>query len=488
MDLLTPTHERFWLRVIFPVLLALSFASYIYFGQRYIGACDWYGYYQEAQLLANGQLQLDTPLPATQFPSQVPLGFAALNGRTLPQYPPGYPVLLGAAGTFGLEFFVSPCIGLLSALLLFAILRQQTTPLTASLFAVLWAASAIVVYGSTSVMSDLLATTCLLGAYWAYRQDRLFLSALIFGYGIAVRPSNILLAPTMVILLWGDPRRWRYLLYLLVPGSLYGWYNTIMFDAPWRTGYLDITPDLSPAVFVQHSLFYLRVTLLQFSPLLLFWAVYTWRRPSREKFAWAISFLGFWLFYSFWRSGGDRWWWCRFLLPGYPALFILAAMGFHEWREHRRTLDAAAPHARRWLVPVMTLLLALLPIYLVVYGYLQHDLWKTNKGRDYYRVVKQVETLVPPGSYVGSIEFCGSMRLYTPQLQPFLSFHDNAHDLLAYTMPRGHAAYVLVEPWNRQHVGIQKLLRHFAATKVSELNIWGGIDLYQLNPPAPPTP
>ena len=468
-----------------PLLLAAVFGLYARYRQEYIGACDWYGYYQESLLFKSGKLFLETELPATTYPAQIPLGFSYFQGHIVPQYPPGFPLLLALAGSVGLAFFVPALIGLASCLLMYRIVADLTTRRIGALFALLWAFSPIVVWGATNLMSDLAATTCLLAGYYAYRKDRLALATLALGFGIAIRPTNALLLPLWLIPLVRDRRLWRFALWFCVPAAIYGIYNHLVYGAPWRTGYLDISYDLVAEVFPQHLGFYLGQTVAQLTPLVLLLGLLGLRRLRSEAVFYLLWFAVPVLFYCFWRSGGDRWWWTRFILPGLPPLYFLGAAGLHRVPE-LLAQRLASSSLRRALYAGLTVVLALLPVYYVWFGLNQRDLWTKHKGEDYYQIVRQTEALVPPQSVVGSVEFSGSFRIYT-RLGSFLSVHENAPTLVAALLQRHRASYLIVEPWNARDPVVQTLLTRFHGAKVRDFDVWGGVTLYRLSPAAEPS-
>jgi hypothetical protein len=466
------------------IMLGLIFIVYGTYRQKYVGASDWYGYYQEARLLQTGRITLPTELPVAEYPAVVPFGFYAAGNQAVPQYPPGYPVLLALAGFLHLEFFVTPLAGLLSCLFIFLLIRDLTEPWTAAVFTVLWGFFPIVVFSSTTLMSDIVAALGLIASYYYYRRQRLFVSALWVGLSLAVRPTNALYLLVFAYPLLRDRHLMRYGVYLLVPGVLYATYNHVVFGAPWRTGYSDISHDLTSAVFSDHLAFYLRETVRQLSlPLTAFCLIGLLIKPTREKLFYLAWFLAFLLFYCFWQSGGDRWWWTRFLLPGYAPLFLLAALGFAQLR---RWLVARLPWpALR--VPAGALLLTtltLLPFRSIAFGLFEQDVWVKHKGVDYRDTVRHVAVLAPAHSYVGSIEFTGALRLYS-ELQPFVSTHPNAPRVIERVLKDGRQAFLLIEPWNRADPAIRDLLARFTATRLPDIPIWGGLELYRLEP-APP--
>lgn len=483
---LPPFLRRHGFALVFAALLTGCFLVHAHYRQRYIGAVDWYGYYQEGLLFKAGRTTLSNPLPAETFPSVVPFGFSVIaGGKVVPQYPPGFPLLIAAAAFFKLEFYLMALVGLASSLVLFLLIRDLTRDrVTAALYAVLWAFFPIVVFGSTTIMSDLVAALFVATSYWLYRRGQVFWSAFALTYALCVRPTNALYLLVFAVVLLRDRRLVRYGLCLLLPGAIYGIYNYSLYGAPWRTGYFDIRYDLVAGVFVPHLGFYLWQVFVQFSPLVLLLCCWGFRKPRDEKIFFIAWFAVFLLFYCFWRSGGDRWWWTRFLLPGFTPVFLLSALGFSRVRTLIEERRAAGPR-RLAAQAALFVLLGLTPVYYIKFGLRQKDLWLTNKGIDYYQVVKETEKNVPPGSYVGSVEFAGSFRLYTG-LGSYVSVHENSPKLVEYVLAQGHEAFVIVEPWNQTDEVVGQLLRRFAATKVRDIDVWGGLPLYRLHTPATP--
>jgi hypothetical protein len=485
----TPDHtaerlDRIFFRWIFPALLVGIFAMYGTIRQRYVGATDWYGYYQEGQLLKTGRVFLPTELPPAQYPAIVPFGYGIVGGKGVPQYPPGYPLLLAAGGFVGLAFFVTPLVGLVSCGLMFLLIRDLTDRWVAAAFTLAWAFFPIVIYGSASVMSDLVAATALLGAYYAYRRGLLVLSAWVLGFSFSVRPTNVLFLAVLLLPLARDRRLIRYGLYLLGPALLYGFYNYTIFGRPWRTGYDDIRTFLTSTVFLEHIGFYLGQTLLQCTPLLIVLAWWGLRPWSREKLFYVLWSATFFFFYCFWFFGRGRWWWVRFLLPGYPPIFLLAAMGFSRIRD-RLISQAPGLGWRSWRVTALFASIALLlPAWGIIFTWNQHDIWKRDKGHDYYEITQRVAALVPPDSFVGSVEFAGSFRLYT-SLTGFVSVYEHVPELVTEAFRQHRHVYILVEPWNQGDRAVKEAIARFSGEKIQEIPFWGGLPLYELHAPPP---
>ena len=425
--------------------------------QRYVGASDWYGYYSEALLLKSGKVHMETGLNPRAYPCTAPLSYYARDGNVVPQYPPGYPFLLALGSFLNLEFYVNPLVGVLSVVVMFLVLLKLTDKKIAVFFSVLWAFAPIVVYGSTYVMSDLAATLFILLAFYCFIQERPGASGIFMGFSLAIRPTNLLfllpLAPGLI-----KKRQWlRFGCHFLFPASLYGIFNWITYGAPWRFGYGSILKDLSISVFFPHLLFYLKEITVQFTPLLVILALVALGKKVTDSWFYGSWMLVFLLFYGFWTSGGDVWWWTRFLLPSFPALFILAALGL-------KTILATAD--QKWKIPprfgtsLLSLVTAVLVIYFVSFGNSQ-GVYRTDKGFEYYDLSKKVAGLVPPGSLVGSFELSGPIRLYT-DLESFCWHSGDAILLVRNKLKKKIPIYVVVERWNWDHYYIKKLLKEFS--------------------------
>jgi hypothetical protein len=462
------------------VLLVVAFAIFVHNRQRYIGACDWFGYFELGRLFGQGKLFLETPVPVEAYPSIVPLGFVAAGSHALPQYPPGYPLLLGVASWFGAELYVTQLVGACSIILIYLAAREFARRWIALAVASAWAFCPIVMFGSTDVMSDLVATVPLIGSYLLYRRSWLRTSALVLGLSFWVRPTNALYAVVFAGVLLRDRQFYRYVRWTIPTVAVYAVYNHFLYGALWRTGYGSIFHDLSPEVFQPHLGFYLWQTLLHIGPLTPFVFIGLLRGRRSEIAFLATWFASYLLFYCFWLSGGDVWWWIRFLLPAYPALFLLAANGLERTAEciDRRSETA---NVRRAAFAALAGLVAI-----TVFGHIKlgqssshNGLWATDKGRDYVQVVREADLFIPAGAYVGSVEFCGTFRLYS-RAQPFLSTHANAPELARDLIARQVPVYLIVEPWNAPDPNIHAMLENNASELVREINLWGGLKVFRL--------
>jgi hypothetical protein len=332
----------------------------------------------------------------------------------------------------------------------------------------------LTVYGSTMLMSDLAATTTLLAGFLAWRRGRPMAAAWLFGLGILVRPTNVLFFAPFLLVLPRDRATFRLLLHLAVPCALYALYNHLLYGAPWRTGYTNVGGQLSAAVVPEFAAFFFSITWTLLTPVLLGLAGLALARPTRERIFLLLWPLVFIAFYSFWSAGGaDKWWWARFILPGYPALFLLAADGAET---ARRWL---ASFGRGWSV-LPWLLLAVLPVQFLRFGIAQPDLWIRTTGAPNRELVEQLAATLPPGALIGSLEHASSLYLYTP-FTPFVSVQHQAPQLVDDALRQGRRVFLLPEPWNEEHPRIRTLLDRFAHREVGRFHTpWRDQKLYEL--------
>lgn len=468
---------RFRLFLLAGLTLLLIYGSY---RQRYIWGVDSFGYYQLGQLFSEGRIFLPAPF-ASQAPEVlVPWGFTAQpTGRIVPQYPPGFPLLLALGHLLRAPLWVTPMIGVISCAVLFGLLRTRVVLGTALLFTAAWALMPLTVYGSTMVMSDLAAATALMAGLLAYRHNRLVSAAWIFGLSIAIRPTNVLfLAP--FFLLVGRERNARWLVvHLAAPCLLYAAYNHFLYGAPWRTGYGNVMGSMSVRNLPEVFSFFVTTTWTLLTPIVLGFAavgLWRWNRGKMFLVLWALVFA---VFYSCWTAGGiDRWWWARFILPGLPALFLLAAEGFESVQ---RWGEKFARNSHWWRALIALPVLAV-PLLQLQFGRAQDDLWQRNTGVLNRELVERVREVVPAGSLVGTLEHASTFYLYS-DLIPFVIVEPRAPLLVEEALGAGRRVFLLPEPWNLEHAVLAEIRRRFTLVEVARYDLpWPELRLWEVRP------
>ncbi|MBP0001978.1 MAG: hypothetical protein J7641_23795 [Cyanobacteria bacterium SID2] len=457
-------------------LVVFAFLVYSIFRTQYVGGADSYGYYSLALLLAKGKLTLPTLLDPVQFPAVAPLGYMADGDRVVPTYSPGYPFLMAIASFLNLESFVTPIVGALSIVLVYACTYHHVSRRGIALFfAAVWAFSPIVVWGSTSIMSDLIASCFGLLAYYALLKDKPAISGLVIGLSLTVRPTNGLLLIIFAIPLLGT---WhtllRYVLGFGVGAIPVAVYNSLQFGLPWKTGYGNIRDGLSGDVFLHHSAYYLRQTFRVFTPIVLLAVVPLWQNFRRYGYL-AVWFVAYWVFYSFWWPGADAWWYTRFLLVGYPPLLILSAIGLETVFDR---LDRSWSGSKKFLPKLATVL----GIFMFVHFYL------FSAGKAQFRIEKQssffndsakVTSIVPANSLVGTVEFSGALRLYS-NLETFRWDHESATKVIDYAQANQLPVYLIIEPWHWEHPQLEPIKQKHQLERVEKLSIWADTYLHEV--------
>jgi hypothetical protein len=462
--------HAFWLASLALLLV------YGTFRQRYLWGVDSFGYYQLGKLMSEGRVLLETTFPTHAPEPLVPWGFHALgDGRAVPQYPPGFSLLLAIGHLLRAPLWVTPACGVISCWLMFGLLRTRVAATTALMFTAAWAVMPLTIYGSTMLMSDLVATATLMGGLLAFRHQRVALAAWVFGFSIMVRPTNVFFLLPFALLLKPDRTALRFGFHFAIPCALYALYNHLLFGAPWKTGYGSIGGSFSADIVPQFFMFFSGVTWTLLSPVMVLLAALALARPTRERLFLLLWALVFAVFYSFWAGGAtDRWWWARFILPGYPALFLLAAEGWESARAWglRRI-------GRLWPAVVALPVLAL-PVHYLKFGWAQNDLWLRTTGVPNYELVQQVRARVPAGSLVGSLEHASTLHVYT-DLTPFVSVHRRTPELVEDALAQGRSVYLLPEPWLMGDEVVQDLLRRFQAVEIARFDSpWAGQQLFEL--------
>jgi hypothetical protein len=443
-------------RLLAGLALAAIFIFFSVHRQRYVGAADWYGYYAESLLFRQGQLTMKTAFPPARYPAFAPLGFNAVGNKIIPQYPPGFPLLLALFGLLGLEFFVNALAGVLTILILYLILRNSVNRGMALLYTLLWTFFPVSLFISIRLMSDLIATLFILLTYYFFTRNKIFWSGVAFSYAVAVRPSCVLFFIIFLPLIFRKKKFWPFCFSAAIIGSLYGFYNWIVFGKPWMTGYQGAANELTGTVFLHHFIYYGKIIFILMTPLLLIPALLTLVRRKPHSWFYFSWLAAFWIFYSFWRAGADSWWYLRFLLPGLPALFILSAIGMQDIRER---LLIWKPRWQPLLNAAAVLILFIMLPYFNAFS--DRNLVLTaDKGEMYYQATKKMQSLVPPNALVGGLEMSGPIRLYT-DLESFRWDQPQSLKLIHDFLKKDRPIYLLIEPWNRQHPAIKIIAETF---------------------------
>ena len=342
-------------------LTLLCAAAILVIGVRYgafiAAGSDSFGYVVQAEALAGRRSLQPDPLAASApWPdalwSLTPHGYIALaDGRVAPAYPPGFPLLMAAFAAVGGEramCLVLPLAGVATILATFLVGQQLGGNGVGSSAALLMFTSPVLLFHASVPMSDLPAAafwTCALAAVLSATPVGATIGGLLSGAALLVRPSLAPLALAlagMAVFANPDephPTRARRRSALFFAGMLPGVaallaFNAVRYGLPWQSGYGSWS-----ALFGAD---YLGVNLLQFArwsmemhTIFVFLGLLTVipfvRRAAgetatarRQIVLLLLYVLAVWVCSAFY-TPFDNWTFLRFLLPAFPALFVLAA-------------------------------------------------------------------------------------------------------------------------------------------------------------------
>jgi hypothetical protein len=433
---------------------------------------DSYGYLSQAELWRAGSLRIEQPV-VREFPwasatwSFAPLGYAptpADNGDIVPVYSPGLPMLMAAAKAIGGQaamFWIAPVFGAVLVIATFGIGARVATRSVGVAAALLVALSPVVLYMTLWPMTDLPNAACWALATWAAlgtTRGRMLAAGALAALAIFIRPNLFLIGALMGLWIlardlserrdrpvWTRIDRAVCFGLAILPGIFAVMaFNYALQGSPLRSGYGTIAEVLvadqlddnvrnytwslvrsqSPLVF------------LGFIPLVLPIAgVWLTKDRSRDALLLACVTLGTLVSYAFY-APYDAWWYLRFLLPMWPALFI----GF-AWLVYR----GARGRAGLWIAASV----------IIVAGY---GLWFLSTEHigaiegDEHRYVTSaqlVSEMTPANSVIITWQHSGSVRYYGERmtlrwdtLPP-----ESLEQAIRWFDARGAHPFILLEGW-----------------------------------------
>ena len=346
-----PPRRARWFAAVWLALLA-GYA--VWLGLRAVvvaGGADSSGYLNSARLLAEvrGFTPLQVPaefggpgaVPPIHF---TPVGFFPRGGHPgdlAPTYPPGLPLQFAAAARlFG--WSAGPLLVMLAAALgavalTYALGRELgLAPGLAATGAALLAVNPVFVFTSLQPLSDTVATTWVLAASWAaLRAQRhrgwAFAAGAAFAVAVLVRPTNLLLAPAVALLVGPD---WRRLLAWIaggLPGAAWlAGYQHVLYGHALASGYGDILAAFGWQYGAPTARHFGAWLARLFPPILLVLPLVALAHPAtRGRVVTALvlgagTLIGCYLFYE---VSHEVWWCLRFILPALPWLLLVGLLG-----------------------------------------------------------------------------------------------------------------------------------------------------------------
>jgi hypothetical protein len=420
-----------WFRWI--ALLAL--AGYAMFLTRHTafvaGGSDSSGYLNSARLLAEGRLLTDLRAPAEFGPREsldpmhfLPQGFFPFidTRRLTPTYPTGLPLHFALAGTLlgwtiGPQFVV--LLAALAALWLSYLLARELglgVALSATA-AVVLAACPVFIFTSIQPLSDTVATAwTLVALFTALRARRARAWAVACGVALAiavlVRPTNLVLAPALLVLLGLDARRLGLFVLGGIPGAAWmAFYNHQLYGNALRSGYGDVLAAFALPYGVPTALHFAKWLALLLPAALLvlpFAALVHLKTRRRELLALAAAFGAIAGVYVFYEVSREVWWCLRFILPVLPALIVAGLLGVEALARRRD-----APRAQR-LRNVSALALSLWAVGNAWYWTPRLGVFMMKQYEQAYADgSRAARAQLPDDAVVLSFAFSGSLYFYT---------------------------------------------------------------------------
>jgi hypothetical protein len=395
----------------------------------FAGGADSSGYFNSARLFTEARLTMPMrtvpELGSQPWPHFVPLGFVGSDGTSVitPTYPCGLPLHFAIAGLVLGWSWGATAVGILTAVgavvcFYLCAREMEVSPFLAAAGSVALGASPMFLFIAVQPLSDLLAMTWCTAAMAAALRARksgvgaAVFSGVAFSIAVLVRPSDFIMLPALMLVLW----HWRRLFAAglgAIPGGLWmAWYQNHLYGDPLRSGYGDIfgafaTKWFEPTMALYGSwlprvlpLCVLVVPLAAFLP---------WRRQWRElsaMFFWGLSLVFFYAFYS---VTHEVWWCMRFILPAFPPIVLLAVLGLDR-------IAGKASEARRGRI--------VLALACVVAAGTTIDSWWGNRttfhpfwskiGEEAYAdATRWSAAHLPPQSIVATLYASGAFYFYT---------------------------------------------------------------------------
>lgn len=436
-------HRKSSLALLIAVGIAIAaFVLGITKGSTIAGGADSSGYLNEAVTIAGGRLTKPVPL-ARRVPwpdadwTFAPIGWRTSTqpGAVAPVYPPGYPLMMAVvrrlAGPRAM-FLVVPALGAVAVFCTFLLGRRSESAASGVLAALLLASSPPFVFQLLQPMSDVPATACWIAALVAVQggsRSGAALSGLFAALAVLTRPNLAPIGVAIFIYLmvrdWlGAPASRRTLVPLLFAapfiagGAAVAWIQNHLYGSPFRTGYGRPAALYELANYLPNLHRYPRWLLDSETPLVLaalIAPIVAWRRRSatpgdRDQMRLVILsmaivaiVLASYLFYT----PFDNWTYLRFLLPAYPALFVLTVTAV---RRGARRLDARA-----------ALVVVILVGAAILYHHVQHIrhenlLTIAASERRYERIANHVATRLAGRPIIIGLQHTGSVTYYSGAL------------------------------------------------------------------------
>ena len=366
---------------------------------------------------------------------------------------------LQSVGGHAAAFLITPVAGGALVWLTFAIGRRVRSPATGLLAAWLVATSPALLFMLMWPMTDVPAAACAALLIWlllAWSPASACVAGLTATAGLLLRPNFFLIAGAAGVWLIVEglafrsgPGRWRRVAMYVVgalPGAAFmAWLNTRWYGGAAASGY-GTAAELFSLARIPGNLVRYGGWLIETSPLallgvaaLLVPIARIWPRPSGLRAALLFGLItasacALYLVYEPY----DYWWYLRFLLPAWPAVFVAAAVVLAAWRERGR---AAA------------VIVAVIVVAAGGYGVLtarQRGVFEIGPTeRRYVTVARIVDEHTEPSAVILTSAHSGTVRYYAGRVTLRFDVIDPAwlDRAVAWLQAQGRHPYILLEDW-----------------------------------------
>ena len=413
------------------------------------GGSDSYSYVSQMDLWLAGTMKVPVSM-AAQVPwpdalkTFTPFGYSAVTHESAitPITGAGLPLLMAIFKTIGghaAAFLVVPMTGALLVWTTFLIGRRVASDAIGISAAWLVATSPTFLMMFKSQMSDVPAAAFwALATYWMLGNSRRSAAAagLAASIAILIRPNLAPIAAVIAVWSFFSMNRQRAALFCAaaLPGAIaVAVINASLFGSPFSSGYGELTSlfslDNVPATLgsyvgwligTQTPLVFAGLFILRIAPLL------------------GLIMLTVWLLYAPYPSF-DAWWFLRFLLPAWPAMFIGVSAAV-SWLFDREP---------RWgRAATISIVLALGACGLAVTA--QRRVFTGDEGERRYATIAQlVASNTEPDAMIMASIHAGSLRYYAGRAT--LRFDILDGDWLdraaSWLDARGRHPYIVIEDW-----------------------------------------
>jgi len=396
------------------------------------GSSDPSGYFNSAKLLAAGKLQTELRVPREFGPAEklnplhfLPLGFWPFSdsySKIAPTYPTGVPLHFVVAGKL-VDWITGPrLVGVFAAVgavwLCYAVGRELgLAPILAAAGALTLGVCPIFLFTSFWPMSDTLAATWGLAAVWSALRARrargwAVACGATFAICVLVRPTNLLFAPAIMVLLGLDWRRLALWAAGGLPGALWlAGYNHALYHRALTSGYGEVFELFAWSSGPPTAWHFTKwLALLLPAPLLAlpFAAMASREFRTSRLLALALWFAAITGCYLFYAHSREFWWSLRFIVPAIPALILGGLLGVEalvqQWASGQpdRCRQLAALAIGVWALGLSVFWVARFSILDV-----------KNAEKTFVRVCDAARAQLPPDTLVVTMTFSGAFYYYT---------------------------------------------------------------------------